>query len=55
MEGATHFILDFKDVYDNKQIISPVFPLCDLIYMIDGDNKYKDIAIWYIKPKVKTP
>ena len=55
MQGATHFILDFKTVYDNARFMTEVNPIEDLCYFLHNGNTYKDIAIWYIKPKVKTP
>ena len=55
MTGATHFILDFKTVYDGKRHMTPVKPIWELLYFFgNGGNQFKDIAIWYIKPKIKT-
>ena len=66
MEGATHFIEIYKDIKTGKIFHSPTIaynqahirPIENLkkdLEFTKGLLFIKTIAVWYIKPKVKTP
>lgn len=53
MEGVTHFILQFEDIYGGLRYATSIEPIQDLPYYSRAADTYKYIAIWWIKPLVK--
>lgn len=54
MEGATHFILQFEDIYGGLRYTTLIEPIQDLPNYIRAGDTYKYIAIWWIKALEKS-